>query len=177
VIRPLVAGALAALAFSHLLVLGSGILPVPFRLILGGAAVGGLLAGAAALLVPRRFRRLRVIAPAVLALVITMMGFKQLTQRALLVAEQYGSAVAVLIERQVAATGSWPADLGSVQGLGGIAPAPAPYLSDPSLPDPKVAGYFLSYTPGPPPRLIVARRELGSEYDWRLKRWRRRTAG
>jgi hypothetical protein len=170
VIPPLAAGALCGPFFVHMAVMGSGILPVSLALLSGLGATLGVMVGAISLVLPRTW--MRVTASVIAIFFVVSYGFRRLVDESLLVAQQYGSGVAGLIERQAAATGQWPGDLGAIRGLRGVPLPPPPYLSYPEPPRPKIAGFFLVYDPNPP-RLGVLRRGFGAEYDWTAKRWRK----
>ncbi|HEX8169864.1 MAG TPA: hypothetical protein VF824_04905 [Thermoanaerobaculia bacterium] len=131
------------------------------RLAVPATAGAGLLVAAAT---PRRFPWLRLTLTAVLALWIAGAVFKHAIHRAELAACHYAEQVAVLLERTAALNGRWPATLAEIPGLDRVPVPPAPYLSYPDASAPKVAGFFITYEPHPP-RLLVARRGYGLQYN------------
>jgi len=156
-----------------MLLLGSGILPVPEALLLAGALVTGSGCGLLSAFVAGRWRlRWSLLLTVALVVPVVFQGFRVVVDKGLLEAERYAEQVALRIEHQVAATGRWPAALSEVSGLREIPAPQSPFLSFRDD-QPKVAGFFLVYSAGPPPRLEVIRRGYGAEYDWPSKGWRR----
>ena len=166
-------GAVTGFVAILLLVTGSGILPVSFSHLLRVAVpVGAAIGFVAAAFTPVRFRWLRLVVTGVLTFFIAGASFKDVVDRAEVVAQRYAEQIAMLVERNAALNGKWPADLTEVSGVESVAVPPAPYLSYPDTKIPKIAGFFLAYE-AQPPRLFVARRDYGLQYDFRSKKWSR----
>jgi hypothetical protein len=164
-------GAGAAVFGTVEVVMASGILPVSLARLLGAAVPAGALVGLlAAFVLPRNWRWTRIVVTFVVAFGVACFMFKRVADQGLLLAERHAERIASLIERHSMNTHKWPADLSEVAGIESI-PAPAgPWLSYPHVNPPYVAGFAVGYESNPP-RVWVARRRYGAEYDLRTRKW------
>lgn len=166
-----IGGAGAALFGTIEVVIGSGILPVRFsRLLYTAVPAGALIGLIAAFVLPRSWRWIRIVVTFVVATGVACLMFKRVADQGLLVAEKHAERIASLIEQHTMSRHQWPADLSEVAGIESI-PAPGgPWLSYPDLHPPVIAGFTIGYESSPP-RVWVARRRYGAEYDLGTRRW------
>ena len=167
-------GGFAASFGTFSIVLGSGILPVPFSGLLRSSIPAGLLVG---IVVgagsPIRWRWFSVIVTTLVAVGVAAALFNTVADRALLVAEAYAQQIAVLVERHAAVTGHWPKALSEVPGIDRVQTPGQPWLAYPDSEYPKIAGFFINYGSTASPRIWVSRRRYGAEYNLITKTWRR----
>ena len=159
------------------IVLGSGILPIHFALLLLLGLIVGVAASAPAIVFGRTRRRFLLLSVA--AIVLTMVGastvFIHFQETGLEHAKRYGETWAAAASAARHRNGAWPQSIGAVlpHGKPAAPRLPWPYLAFCSDEDCKVAGYFVSYRVAEPsPRLIVARRDIALEWNWTSSKWR-----
>jgi hypothetical protein len=159
------------------LVLGSGILPVRFGLLLLGALLIGVINSLPAILFGRRRLHFNVLA--VIAILATILATSALfiyyQETGLEHAKRYAETWAAAVKMAKEQGGEWPQSI--TEALPQRKPAhpqvPWPYLSFCGDEWCKVAGYFVSYRPDTPrPHLVVARRDITLEWDWSALKWR-----
>lgn len=160
-----------------LLVLGSGILPVEFAVLL----LSGLLIGVAASLplfvFGRRARYFNLLTAGAIGVTVITSGavFMHFQSAGLEHATRYGETWAAAINTTRRQRGEWPRSI--QDGLAHrdpVAPQlPCPYLAVCHDHICKVAGYYVSYELSERgPRLLVARRDIAVEWNWSNSTWR-----
>lgn len=160
-----------------LLVLGSGILPVRFHVLLLFGLVVGIAASLPAIAFGQKRSHFRALA--VLALLGTVIGsasvFIHYQEAGLNYAQRYAERWAAAIQAQRRVLGHWPRSIQEVAPGGKpLAPSlPWPYIARCHDDLCKVAGYFVSYrVEAQTPHLVVARRDIAVEWDWSSRTWR-----
>lgn len=155
----------------YLLVLGSGVLPVHFGVLILIGALGGFSSALLAARFGRDPRRFRVMAfVAVLAtLAICVGSFAYFQRRGFDHAKRYGAEAATAITRVHATTGVWPESLARTLEPSVSWPFEGYCRRDGLC---KVGGYFVEYgAAGGTPRLTVTRRGAGLSWDWTRAQW------
>ncbi len=157
-------------------VVGSGILPIPFGILLSGATAIGIVVTLPVLIFGRRALKVWKIGAAVITFVATSTLFNHFRNTGFTLAKDYGRAVAMSVGAHHRASGEWVATLEDLpENHKPKLTLPAPYLAfcEEGICR-KVAGYFLEYEiqrEQPTPKLIVGRRDISAQWNWKLNRF------
>lgn len=157
--------------------LGSGILPIRFHVLLLLGFGIGVAASVPAIVFGHERRHRKALAA--LALLSTASGsagvFIHYQEAGFQYAQRHAEKWAVAIHTCRRELGRWPQSIKEVVPDGEpLAPhLPWPYVAECHDDWCKVAGYFISYrTEEGTPHLVVARRDIAVEWDWNSGAWR-----
>ena len=159
------------------LVLGSGILPISFTVLLVTGLLVGVMAAIPAVAFGRTPRRFKALAAAgiVATIIGSAAGFMHFQSTGLEHAKRYGERWAAAVNSTRQQRGEWPRSIHEALSPGQPAAPrlPWPYLASCHDDFCKVAGYFVTYRIDErSPHLTVGRRDITLEWDWTSSAWR-----
>ena len=159
------------------LVLGSGILPIRYDVLLLTRLLVGVAATIPLFAFGLHFRRFKLLATG--TILSTAIGsaaiFMYFQSSGLEHAKRYGETWVAAIETTRDQRGQWPSSINdALSPPQPIAPRlPWPYLASCRDESCKVAGYFVAYELREgKPHLLIARRDIRLEWNWAMSTWR-----